>query len=91
MRGGDVRVLPGGIFDWGLHQKDPGGPAEFGRRMKAAISGVYGDGPARGVFYHDIARLLWGRLGPWGTKGWADEAREISAFVKSQAAQEKTR
>lgn len=84
VRVGDVQVLPGDIFDWGLHQKDPGGPAEFGRRMKAAVTGVYGDGPARGVFYHDIARLLWGRLGPWGTKGWADEARKISEFVKSQ-------
>jgi hypothetical protein len=91
VRVGDVQVLPGDIFDWGLHQKDPGGPAEFGRRMKAAITGVYGDGPARGVFYHDIARLLWGRLGPWGTKGWADEARKISEFVKSQPDQEKTR
>lgn len=81
---GDVQVLPGNIFDWGLHQKDEDGPREFGRRFKAAIAGVYGDGPARGVFYHDMARLIWGRLGPWGAKGWADEARKISQFVKSQ-------
>lgn len=88
---GDVQVLPGDIFDWGLHQKDETGPGEFGRRMSAAISGVYGDGPARGVFYHDMARLLWGRLGTWGTRGWADEARKISRFVKSQPDPEKTR
>jgi len=88
---GDVQVLPGDIIDWGLHQKDEAGPAEFGRRMKVAITGVYGDGPARGVFYHDIARLIWGRLGPWGTRGWADEARKISQFVKSQPDPEKTR
>ncbi|MBI2386717.1 MAG: hypothetical protein HYV14_11975 [Elusimicrobia bacterium] len=80
----DVQLLPGNIFDWGLHQKDEAGPGEFGRRMKAAVTGVYGDGPARGVFFHDMARLIWGRLGPWGTKGWADEARKISQFVKSQ-------
>ncbi|MDP3541365.1 MAG: hypothetical protein Q8T11_02730 [Elusimicrobiota bacterium] len=86
---GDAQVLPGDIFDWPLHQKDPAGPAEFGRRMKAAVTGVYGDGPARGVFYHDLARLTSGRLGPWGTRGWADEARRISEFVKSQAESEK--
>ncbi len=80
---GDVQVMPGDIFDWGLHQKDEAGPGEFGRRMKAAISDVYGDGPAGGIFYHDIARLMWGRLGPWGTRGWADEAVKLSKFVKS--------
>jgi len=87
----DVQLLPGDIFDWGLHQKDEAGPAEFTRRMKAAVSGVYADGPARGVFYHDIARLIWGRLGPWGTRGWADEALKISKYVKSQPDPEKTR
>jgi hypothetical protein len=87
----DVQLLPGNIFDWGLHQKDEAGPGEFGRRMRAAVSGVYGDAPARGVFFHDMARLIWGRLGPWGTKGWADEARKISQFVKSQPDQEKKR
>ncbi len=87
----DVQLLPGDIFDWGLHQKDEVGPAEFGRRLKAAVSGVYGDAPARGVFFHDMARLIWGRLGPWGTRGWADEALKISRFVKSQPDQEKTR
>ena len=53
--------------------------------MKAAVSGVYANGPARGVFYHDMARLLWGRLGPWGTRGWADEALKISKYVKSRS------
>jgi hypothetical protein len=86
VRRGDVQLVPGNIYDWGLHQHDPAGPAEFGRRLKRAIDGVYADGPARAVFYHDIARLLWGRLGPWGTKGWADETRKISSDVKSRAA-----
>ncbi|MBI4061923.1 MAG: hypothetical protein HY403_10875 [Elusimicrobia bacterium] len=87
----DVQLLPGNIFDWGLHQKDEAGPGEFGRRLKAAVSGVYADGPARGVFYHDMARLLWGRLGTWGTRGWADEAGRISQLVKSQSNPEGTR
>jgi hypothetical protein len=88
VRRGDVRLAPGNIFDWGLHQKDPAGPAEFGRRLKRAIDDVYGDGPADAVFYHDLARLLWGRLGSWGTRPWADQAREISRYVKSRAAPE---
>lgn len=91
VRRGDVQALPGNIFDWGLHQKDKTGPEEFGRRLRVAVSEVYGDGPARGVFYHDMGRLLWGRLGPWGTRGWADEAARISRFVKSQPDREKDR
>ena len=86
---GDVQLLPGDIYDWGLHQKDPAGPGEMARRMKLSITQVYGDGPARGIFYHDVARLLWGRLGTWGTRGWADEAAKLSAFVKSQPETEK--
>jgi hypothetical protein len=86
---GDVQLLPGNIFDWGLHQKDPAGPAEFGRRLREAGRGVYADGPARGFFYHDLARLLWGRLGSWGTAGWAAEARSLSTFVKNLPEPEK--
>jgi hypothetical protein len=89
VRRGDVQVVPGNIFDWGLHQKDPGGPAEFSRRLRLALSDVYADGPAQGVFFHDLARLLWGRLGTWGTRGWADAARGVADDLKSRAAQEK--
>ena len=90
VRRGDVQLVPGDIFDWGLHQKDRAGPAEFARRMRAAIDGVYGDGPASAVFFHDMARLLGGRLGPWGTRGWADEARKVSRYVRSRSRPEKT-
>ncbi|MBI3564010.1 MAG: hypothetical protein HY079_02300 [Elusimicrobia bacterium] len=83
IRRGDVQVVPGNIFDWGLHQKDPAGPAEFGRRMRRAIASVYGDGPARAVFFHDAARLLYGRLGTWGTRGWAEEARSVARALKA--------
>lgn len=89
VRRGDAQLVPGDIFDWGLHQKDPAGPAEFSRRMKLAVREVYADGPAKGAFYHDLARLLWGRLGPWGAKGWADAARSISDEVKPPVVTEK--
>ncbi len=86
VRRGDAQLIPGNIFDWGLHQKDPAGPVEFGRRLKLAFDGVYADGPASAVFYHDLSRLLGGRLGSWGTRGWAAEARAMSRYVKSRAA-----
>jgi hypothetical protein len=86
VRKGDVNLVPGNIFDWNLHQKDASGPAEFGRRLDAALDRVYADGPAQGVFYHDLGRLLWStRLGKWGTKGWAEEARRVSRKVKMNA------
>jgi hypothetical protein len=84
-RRGDVNLVPGNIFDWNLHQKDPSGPAEFGRRLDVALERVYADGPARAVFYHDLGRLLRGRLGRWGTQGWAEEARRVSRKVKMSA------
>lgn len=89
IRRSDVQVLPGNIFDWGLHQKDPEGPKEFGRRLRLAVDEVYADGPAPGIFYHDVARLLWGRLGPWGTKPWADEAAALSRYVKDKNTEKK--
>lgn len=88
LRRQDAQVIPGDIFDWNLHQKDPSGPAEFGRRLRAARDRVYADGPARGYFYHDLARLTAGgrRLGRWGTEGWAAEARRLSAELKASEA-----
>jgi len=87
---GDVQVVPGDIFDWGLHQKDPAGPAEFARRLRAAVKDVYADGPAQAVFFHDLDRLLFGRLGTWGTRGWADAARGVAEELKSKTEQEKS-
>ncbi len=89
LRRGDAQVMPGDIFDWGLHQKSPAGPAEFSRRLRAARAGVYADGPADAVFFHDLDRLLNGRLGRWGTRGWARAARGVADELKSSAAQEK--
>jgi hypothetical protein len=85
---GDAQVAPGDIFDWGLHQKDPRGPKELARRLRAALADVYADGPAQAVFFHDLDRLIWGRLGPWGKYGWADAARGVADELKSRAAQE---
>jgi hypothetical protein len=80
---GDVQLVVGDVIDWPLHQKDPAGPAEFYRRSKKAIDEIYGDGPASGVFIHDLDRALRGRTGPWGTKGWMDEAKRAIAYIKS--------
>jgi len=90
VRRGDVQVVPGDIFSWGLHQDDPDGPAEFARRLRQAVSRVYGDGPAGAVFFHDVGRLLYGDLGPWDAREWADAARSVAADLKSKAVEERT-
>jgi hypothetical protein len=80
----DVQLMPGNIFDWVLHQKDPEGPKEFSRRMNQALARVYRDGPAQGLFFHDAMRLQYRRLGSWGALGWADEARALTRALKSR-------
>ena len=84
---GDVQLVVGDIMDWGLHQKSPAGPKEFGRRMKLAIDEIYQDGPASGIFFHDLGRALWGRLGPWGTRGWMNEAKATAQYFRRVSGQ----
>ena len=75
VRRGDAQLIVGDVVDWPLHQSDPDGPKEFYRRTVLAAAGIYADGPARGVFVHDLGRALWGRLGPWSTRDWMNSAR----------------
>ncbi|MBI3551354.1 MAG: hypothetical protein HY077_02445 [Elusimicrobia bacterium] len=82
----DVQLVVGDVMDWPLHQRAPDGPKELGRRMKAAIEGIYGEGPAAGIFFHDLGRALWGRVGPWGTKGWMDEAKSVTRYFHEVSA-----
>jgi len=81
---GDVQLVVGDVIDWPLHQRDPAGPGEFYRRETKAVDEIYADGPAAGVFFHDAARALWGRVGPWGTRGWMDAAKRATEYVKSR-------
>ncbi len=85
MRRSDAQLIVGDVIDWPLHQRHPRGPREFTRRSLAAIDGIYADGPAAGVFIHDLGRALWGRLGPWGTLGWMEEARKVVQHAKSNS------
>lgn len=85
VRRGDVQLVVGDVVDWPLHQKDPAGPKELYRRAASAIDGVYADGPARGVFFHDLNRALFGRLGAWGTRGWMDEIKRAITHMRQAA------
>lgn len=78
---GDTRVIVGDIVDAPLHQGE--GVEEFKRRMRAAMRGIYSDGPADGIFVHDLARALWGRKGGFSTQEWMSAAREIITEFKS--------
>lgn len=86
MKRADAQLLVGDAVDWPLHQRDPSGPGEFGRRTLAASEAVYSDGPAAGVFVHDLSRALWGRTGPWGTLPWMEEARKVIKQFKARSA-----
>ncbi|MDD5630390.1 MAG: hypothetical protein PHU21_15100 [Elusimicrobia bacterium] len=80
---GDAQVIVGDVVDWPLHQRSSDGPREFCRRLVRAVDGIYSDGPARGLFIHDLERALWGRLGPWSTRDWLDQARAAVRHLKS--------
>lgn len=83
---GDAQLVVGDVVDWPLHQRDPAGPAEFYRRLVEGIDGIYADGPARGVFFHDLGRALWGRTGRWGARGWLDAARRAAVHMRAVSA-----
>lgn len=80
----DVQLVVGDIIDWPLHQRHPDGPREFYRRSVRAIDGIYADGPARGVFFHDLARALYGNKGHWSTRQWLDQARAAVEHLRVQ-------
>lgn len=82
LKHGDAQVIGGDVVDWNLHQKSPDGPKEFYRRNQEAIDQIYADGPAPGLFVHDVSRALFGRTGRWGTKGWMDEAKKAIAYLR---------
>jgi hypothetical protein len=79
----DVQLVVGDVIDWPLHQNHPDGPKDFYRRMARAIDGIYADGPARGVFFHDLARALYGRKGAWTTREWLDQAKAAAEHMRS--------
>ena len=81
---GDTRVIVGNIVDWPLHQG--GGLEEYKRRFNWAIRSIYKDGPADGIFVHDLSRLLWGRKGPASTAQWTEATRQVIANYLAAAA-----
>ncbi len=68
-----ANVYIGNQVDWYWHQKtlNPSGPEEFYDRLRTGSSSIYKDGPAKGIFWHDLSRGLWGRKGPYKTMEWA--------------------
>ena len=80
----DVQLIVGDVVDWPLHQRSAEGPKALYRRLSRAVDRIYSDGPARGLFIHDLDRALWGRLGGWSTRQWMDEARDAVKYLKSR-------
>jgi hypothetical protein len=86
VKSGDARLFVGDIVDWPLHQKSPRGPGELGRRLEWSMRSITTDGPAAGLFIHDLERALNGRLGPYTTQDWMDEVRRVVRHFKSRPA-----
>jgi hypothetical protein len=84
VRRSDAQLVVGDVVDWPLHQRASDGPREFYRRTVRAVDGIYADGPAHGLFIHDLGRALWGRLGPWSTQAWMNEARAAVGYIKKR-------
>ncbi|MBI5882613.1 MAG: hypothetical protein HZB91_05865 [Elusimicrobia bacterium] len=83
VRRDDVQLLVGNVIDWPLHQRSELGPRSFYSRLLRGMDRVYADGPAVGIFSHDLQRALWGRLGTWTTRQWLDEVRRAGLRAKS--------
>jgi hypothetical protein len=68
----DFNLVVGNTFDWPLHQKsqNPAAPEEMFNRTLLAVEEFQKGKPVRGVFFHDLARGLRGRLGPYPPKEW---------------------
>lgn len=79
---GDAQLVVGDVVDWPLHQESKDGPAELYRRLARAEDEIYADGPAAGIFVHDLQRALWGRTGRWGARGWLDQAKRAAERLR---------
>ncbi len=68
----NVNIVIGNQLDWILHQYSvyPSGPAEYARRMEKSIEYIDETGNLRGLFIHDFARAMRGRLGPYTSMEW---------------------
>lgn len=72
-----LNLMVGNQLDWYLHQKtlNPSGPESYVDRILRAARNFHTDGkPVRGLFIHDIHRLLvvnGKRKGPYSTEEWA--------------------
>lgn len=69
----DTRLLVGDIIDAPLHQD--GGAKEYERRMVWAGEKIFKDGPAHGIFIHDLTRFIGGRKGKESTAAWVHATR----------------
>ncbi|MBI4056415.1 MAG: hypothetical protein HY399_02590 [Elusimicrobia bacterium] len=81
LRSNQAKMIVGDVIDWPLHQEQD--LEEYIRRMRLGIKGIYGDGPAKGIFIHDLSRALWGRKGPYTTLEWMEAAKRVVKEFKN--------
>ncbi len=83
---GEVNIVVGNQFDAVLHANgDVPVTQEYTDRLITAYNKIYADGPALGIFLHDLSRVLWGRKGDYSTMEWAGAGRDAFAIMKPAA------
>ena len=84
--GGQVNLITGNCVDWKLNRRNGTHPlVEFYRRSIRGLTRFSHNRRAAGLFWHDVARAVWGRTGgnsgtEWGIAGAAaaTQARILS-------------
>jgi len=79
----EVNIVVGNQFDAVLHANgNVPATQEYTDRLITAYNKIYADSSARGIFLHDLSRMLWGRKGNYSTMEWAGAGRDAFAIIK---------
>ncbi len=77
----EVNILFGNIIDHHLNRDDQGTSLdEFKRRLLTSVD-EFSYFPPKGYFFHDLYRLISGRLGNFSTDDWLKKLREVSEVL----------
>jgi len=78
-------IIIGNCVDYKLLDSDTlTPPQELYRRNVMGANQLFKDGPAKGIFFHDIYRLLWGRKGNY--KSWQYALSFVSSVFNMRQA-----
>ena len=85
LKGSEVNLIPGQVVDWVLLDEDKYAPApeEFYIRLTHGIKGMSSDELVKGLFWHDLSRINWCRIGPYHRREWVTAGAASFSNLKS--------